>query len=136
MVILTLFREHFLSEDSVFMPLRISVNAGCFGGGRCAISLQIIPTTVEMDGLSLANSCTHNSPTCMHLNISSWKHASNILPSINVFMLSSFHNFHAWKYSHTINVNLSQQYSLEGNHGVLHDWGDEEYIWYLHIPKG
>ena len=48
-------------------------------------------------GLSWANSCTHNSPTCMHLKISIWKLGSNIIESINVKVLSALHIFHAVK---------------------------------------
>ena len=72
-----------------------SKNGGCFGGGRCAISLENIDRTVEMDGLSLADSCTHNSPTCMNLDISSWKHASAIDSSISSSMLCLHHSVQA-----------------------------------------
>ena len=81
--------------DSESKAICLSVNAGCFGWGRSTISLLSIEITTDMVGLSFANSCTHNKPTCTHLKISNSKHGSDIIGSINATMLSAFHNFHA-----------------------------------------
>ena len=80
------------------------VNADFFGGGRLIISLLSIETTTDTIGLSLANSWTHNSPTCMHLKISVSKQGSYIIGSINVTMLSAFHNFQALKNENMIQI--------------------------------
>ena len=97
-VIVTLLSEHFLClrwEDLVSKAICLSINAGCFGWGRSTISLLSMEITTDTIGLSLANSCTHNRPTCMHLKISIWKHGSDMNGSIKATMLPAFHNFHA-----------------------------------------
>ena len=97
-VTVTLYMENLICScwpGSMFEGFCLSVNAGCFGVGKSRISLLSIEIIVDIVGLSLANSCTHSSPTCMHLNISIWKHGSHIVGSNKAIILSSFHNFHA-----------------------------------------
>jgi hypothetical protein len=84
-------------EDFAFKAICLSVNAGCFGGGRSIISLLSIEITIDTVGLFVTNSCTHKRPTCMHLKISVSKHGSDIIGSINATLLPTFHNFHACK---------------------------------------
>ena len=97
-VTVTLLIEHLLWllwEDSVYKAISLSINAGCFGRGRSTVSLLSMEITKDIVGLSLAKSCTHNNPTCMHLKISILKQGSDIIGSIKATMLSTFHNFHA-----------------------------------------
>lgn len=58
-------------------------NPGSFGFGRKAPSVPNIETTDGIVGLSDANFCTHNNPTCMHLF--TWG-------SMNVLLLSFKHS--------------------------------------------
>ena len=45
------------------------MNAGLLGGGSNIVSLLSIEITAPIVGLSMASSCAHNSPICMHLEI-------------------------------------------------------------------
>lgn len=106
-VIVTLLREHLLGlcwEEPACGAICLSVNAGCFGRGRSIVSLLSMKITTETVDLSLTNSCTHSSPTCMHLKISISKQGSRIIGSINATMLSAFHIFHAWKHENRIEI--------------------------------
>ena len=71
---------------------------------RSTISLLSMEITTDIIGLSLANSCTHNKPTCMHLNISISQYGSYIIGPIKAIMLFAFHNFHAWKHQNKIEI--------------------------------
>lgn len=51
----------FLVNELKLLYDLLKMNAGCFGGGRL-ISLFNIKTMVDIVGLSIASSCTHNSP--------------------------------------------------------------------------
>lgn len=73
------------------------MKAGFFGAGR-AESLLSIVTTKDMVGLSTGSSCTHNSPTWMHLNISLLEFELRKEGSINSVDLSSFQTVHACIY--------------------------------------
>ena len=97
-VTVTLLTEHSVWlrwEESVFDAICLSMKAGFIGRGGSTISLLSMETTSDTVGRSWANSCTHNSPTCMHLKISISKQGSYIIASINAIALSMFHNFHA-----------------------------------------
>jgi hypothetical protein len=85
----------FCVMDSVSKELCLSKNAGFFGGGRSTISLFSMEVMVDTAGLSFANSCTHNRPICMHRNISTSKHGSDIAGSTKAEMSRSFHNLKA-----------------------------------------
>ena len=106
-VTVTLLIEHFVwkhLEGSLSNAINFSVNAGFVGGGRLPISLLSMETTTDTVGLSWANSCTHNNPTCMHLKISISKQGLYIMGFINAIALSAFHNFHAWKSENKIEI--------------------------------
>ena len=45
-------------------------NAGSFGGTSDTVSLVIMKTTSDMEGLSIGLSCTHRRPMWMHLKTS------------------------------------------------------------------
>ena len=99
--------ENFLSplwDNFLSKRIFLSVNADCFGRGRSRISLLSTEITTDTVGLSLANSCTHNRPTCMHLKISISKHGSYTIVSIKAIMLFAFHSFHAWKNKNRIEI--------------------------------
>ena len=49
-------------DSASFLPVK---NAGCFGVGSGILSLPSIEITSDIVGLSVAPSCTHNSPTCI-----------------------------------------------------------------------
>lgn len=69
---------------------------GCLGWGiDTASSLLNMSTTLDMLGLSSACSCTHNSPTCMHLITSLAEYDSPAAESITSSALPSLYNFHA-----------------------------------------
>lgn len=62
----TLFIEQhsaLLSETGGSSAVILMKNAGCFGAGRERDSLASMETTSGIAGLSVAWSCTHNSPT-------------------------------------------------------------------------
>lgn len=84
-------------EDPTWEWVHRSVNPGCSGACRSTISLLSIDRTVDIFGLFMGNSCTHNNPMCKLLVISVPKSPLDILVSINSAALSSFHSFHAWK---------------------------------------
>ena len=86
----------FVREDSTSSIVCLWMNAGCFGEGRLAVSLLSIEITVVIVGLSLASSCTHKRPICMHLIISAWLLGCDISGSIRDVTFSAFHNFHAY----------------------------------------
>ena len=99
------------------------------------ISLLSMQITTDTINLSLANFCTHNKSTCMHLNISISKHGSYIIGSIKAIMLSAFHNFHAWKHENmieilSINNKTYKKQALEVSKIMLWDKDD------LHVLKG
>lgn len=86
----------FLLEDESVSNILLPVqNPGCLGSGILALSLLNISTADDIVGLSSARSCTHKSPTCMHLKTSDMGHEVSIDASINSVILSSFHSFHA-----------------------------------------
>ena len=102
--------------SSIFEAICLSMKAGCFGVGRSKISLLSIEIIVDTFGLSLANSCTHSSPTCIHFEMSIWKHGSHIVGSTKAIMLSSFHNFHAWKLTRVKDKNWNWSIFLKVDH--------------------
>lgn len=72
-----------LFSDTCSSILTVSFvkNAGGFGAGSRMVSFKSMETTSGMVGRSVAWSCTHNSPTCMHLITSVTRHGSPILGS-------------------------------------------------------
>ena len=64
----TLFMEKF--SNMVLDKLLLRKNAGCFGGTSDTVSLVIMKTTSDMEGLSIGLSCTHRRPMWMHLKTS------------------------------------------------------------------
>jgi hypothetical protein len=48
----------------------LKVKAGCFGEGMVVSLLLNMKTTANMDGLSMASSCTHKRPILMHFKAS------------------------------------------------------------------
>lgn len=69
-VTVTSFTETPLDEEESGPPQTfLKINAGLLGGGRL-VSLPNMNTTSNMVGLSIAISCTHKSPICMHFNTS------------------------------------------------------------------
>ena len=97
-VTVTLLTEHSVWQrwdESVSDAICLSIKAGFIGRGGSTISLLSMETTLDTVGRSWANSCTHNSPTWMHLKISISKQGSYIIASINAIALFVFHNFHA-----------------------------------------
>lgn len=100
-VIVTWFVEELSSvicDDPVSVYTWRVTKAGAFGLGRLIISPTSIDMITEVFGLSLANVCTHNNPTCIHLRISSWLSGLDIDGWISKMIEFSFHNFQAWKY--------------------------------------
>ena len=102
--------------SSIFEAICLSMKAGCFGVGKSKISLLSIEIIVDTFGLSLANSCTHSNPICIHFEMSIWKHGSHIARSTKAIMLSSFHNFHAWKITSVKNKNWNCSIFLKVDH--------------------
>lgn len=82
--------------DPVAELFHFSTKTGLWGGGMSSISRLSIERTVWMVGLSLANSCTHNSPIWMHRIISTSIFELAILWSAKAKTLFSLHNFQAW----------------------------------------
>ena len=56
----TLFMEKF--SNMILGKFLLLKNAGCFGGSNDTVSLVIMETTSEMEGLSIGLSCTHRRP--------------------------------------------------------------------------
>ena len=107
---------------SVYEAISLSMNASCFGVGRYAISLLSIEIIVDTIGLSLVESYTHNSPTCMHLNISIWKLGSHIAGSTKAILFSSFHNFHAWMNTSMKDINCKFNLISDDLVGDVNKW--------------
>ena len=82
-------------DVSVSIGVLSAANVGCFGAAMAAVPVSNIATTDDIVGLSVALSCTHKSPTFMHLDTSAGKHESLMDGSTNSITLSSFHSFHA-----------------------------------------
>lgn len=87
-----------LDDESVSIGMLPRQNPGFLGCAIVAVSLLNIKTTEDIVGLSSALSCTHNSPTCMHLRTSDGKYELSIIDeSINSKAFSSFHSFQLYK---------------------------------------
>ena len=85
-----------LPHISTFGVLICMKNAGFFGIGRVMVSFLSMETTSDMEGLSIALSCTHKRPTCMHLITSlRSQDSSNVGSSISK-TVPSCHSSHAW----------------------------------------
>lgn len=84
-----------LDIEAVLESVVLVTKAGCFGIGRLAVSLPSNTTTLDMVGRSLGSSCTHNSPTCTHLNTSLALQLDRSVESIKSNGLPSCHSLHA-----------------------------------------
>jgi len=86
-----------LEDESVSTGLLPRQNPGFLGCAIVAVSLLNINTTEDIVGLSSARSCTHNSPTCMHLKTSDGEYELAMEESISSKAFPSFHNFQLYK---------------------------------------
>ena len=96
-VTVTWFTLHDLScllDESFSKRFLPKQKPGCFGWANEAFSLLSINTTVDMDGLSSACSCAHNSPKCMVRAISYGEYKSLTAGSISSSPLPSLHSLH------------------------------------------
>jgi hypothetical protein len=86
-----------LEEESVSIGVLPRQNPGFFGSAIVAVSLLNINTTEDIVGLSSARSCTHNSPTCMHLRTSEGEYELSMEESISFKAFCSFQSFQLYK---------------------------------------
>lgn len=89
--------------DDVSVSVRTLLNAkpGCLGVGNEASSVVLanISSTCDINGRSSGFSCTHRSPTLMHLNTPSELNEPFIVSSANSKHFPSFHKLHACRTS-------------------------------------
>lgn len=84
--------DNALLEDPVDEIDFLTTKAGCLGFGSVAVSLPSMYTTFVIVGRSSGSSCTHNSPTFIHLKNSSALHVSLSATSIKSNALFSLHH--------------------------------------------
>lgn len=98
-----------LEEESFSAGFLPRQNPGFLGCGIVAFSLLSIKTTEDIVGLSSARSCTHNSPTCMHLRTSDGEYELPMDESISSNAFPSFHSFHPFKKAQSIYLLASRR---------------------------
>ena len=89
--------DNVLLEEPVLERDFLTKKAGCLGFERLAASVPSMKTTFDMVGRSPGSSCTHNSPTFIHLKNSLVLQVSLSDASMRSNALFSLHNFHACK---------------------------------------